>query len=121
MRNLVTAAIVASLAAAASVAPRSIAGESPTPSAAPEEIQLNNNGKYKDALDDLLKNPPAATATLQDQLLFIRRLTTAEMNMRDYSKAVSYARQLVKLAPNFWAAQDTLSVASAKPDNTMKR
>jgi len=79
-----------------------------------EIVQLNNDAKYKDALADLLKNPPAATATSQDQFRYIRKLTTAELNMREYSKAVSYARQLVKLSPNFYATHDILSVCLGK-------
>ena len=120
--KLLTSFFISSLAFAVMTA-NCIAADAPVQNTVSEPVHLNNDAKYKDALDNLLKNPPATTAAFEDQANYIFNLTTAELRMRDYVTAVSYARQLVKMVPDSWLAHDTLSIClgkSGKYDEAIK-
>ena len=91
-----------------------IATEAPDHTSAAENIRLNNDAKYKDALDKLLQSPPPKSAALEAQLDYLYDLLHAALNLRDYSKAIACGRQLSKLDPDSWASHDSLSVCLGK-------
>jgi tetratricopeptide (TPR) repeat protein len=70
--------------------------------------------RFKAVRDELLKNPPAEGAAVQEKLLYFAKLANAEARLRDYQQAETHARQLVELDPNGDQSHDTLSVCLGK-------
>lgn len=89
----------------------SFGGEAALPSSPP---QLNNDAKYQAALEELLANKPAQSASQRETFLYLLKLSSAYSNMRQYAAAEKTQRILLSSYPDMTFLHSNLSVYLGK-------